>query len=178
MVLEEESGSEDNDDLFLDAVDDFIPTEQVVTMEPSGLREKRLTLPNLRPPDLKVSVWSILKEGIGKDLTKITMPIIFNEPLSLLQKSCETMEYNQLLVDAVTEQNSLVRLAYVAAHNISQFSSYEGRKTKPFNPLLGETFDYMTPEYKFFSEQVSHHPPVSAYHCTANDGSYEIFSAS
>jgi hypothetical protein len=81
--LEEDSGS-DNDEQFLDAVEDFIPTEQVLVKEPKGMKQKRLTLPNLRPPDLKVSVWSILKEGIGKDLTKITMPIIFNEPLSIL----------------------------------------------------------------------------------------------
>jgi len=46
----------------------------------------------------------------------------------------------------------MVRLAYVAAYNIAQFSSYEGRKTKPFNPLLGETFEFVCDEYKFISE--------------------------
>jgi len=34
---------------------------------------------------------------------------------------------------------------------------------KPFNPLLGETFELFVPgKYKYFSEQVSHHPPISA----------------
>lgn len=35
---------------------------------------------------------------------------------------------------------------------------------KPFNPLLGETFEYVRPDknYRFFIEQVSHHPPIGA----------------
>lgn len=33
---------------------------------------------------------------------------------------------------------------------------------KPFNPILGETFEIITPEYNYFAEQVSHHPPISA----------------
>jgi hypothetical protein len=33
---------------------------------------------------------------------------------------------------------------------------------KPFNPLLGETFEYVTDDFEFISEQVSHHPPITA----------------
>lgn len=35
---------------------------------------------------------------------------------------------------------------------------------KPFNPLLGETYEYARPDkgFRFFIEQVSHHPPVGA----------------
>jgi len=62
------------------------------------------------------------------------------------------MEYNCLLQEAAKEDSAMVRLAYIAAYNISQFSSYEGRKTKPFNPLLGETFEFVNEDYKFFSE--------------------------
>ncbi len=36
---------------------------------------------------------------------------------------------------------------------------------KPFNPLLGETYELIKPGcYHLISEQVSHHPPVSAFH--------------
>jgi hypothetical protein len=47
------------------------------------INEERLTLPHLRPPDMKISFWKILKDLIGKDLTKVSMPVYFNEPLSL-----------------------------------------------------------------------------------------------
>lgn len=36
-----------------------------------------------------VNLWSILKNCIGKELSKITMPVIFNEPLSFLQRMTE-----------------------------------------------------------------------------------------
>lgn len=42
-----------------------------------------MTLPVLRDPNLKVSFWQVLKDLIGKDLTKVSMPVYFNEPLSL-----------------------------------------------------------------------------------------------
>ena len=59
--------------------------------------EERLTLPHMRNPNQKVSVWQVMKDLIGKDLTKVSMPIYFNEPLSLGQKLAETVEYNYLL---------------------------------------------------------------------------------
>jgi hypothetical protein len=45
---------------------------------------------------------------------------------------------------------------------------------KPFNPLLGETFEFVKPgKYKFFAEQVSHHPPITAYVCLGDNGSFK-----
>lgn len=35
---------------------------------------------------------------------------------------------------------------------------------KPFNPILGETYELVTKDFKFFAEQVSHHPPITASH--------------
>ena len=62
--------------------------------------EERLTLPHLRPPNTKVSFWQVFKDLVGKDLTRVSMPVYFNEPLSLNQKMAETVEYNDLLDQA------------------------------------------------------------------------------
>lgn len=35
---------------------------------------------------------------------------------------------------------------------------------KPFNPILGETFEFVSKDWRYMSEQVSHHPPITAYH--------------
>jgi hypothetical protein len=45
---------------------------------------------------------------------------------------------------------------------------------KPFNPLLGETFEFVDEQkqFKFHSEQVSHHPPIGASHCETPDFVY------
>ncbi|KAG6036945.1 hypothetical protein E4U41_005399 [Claviceps citrina] len=112
----------------------------------------------------KISLWGILKSMIGKDMTKMTLPVSFNEPTSLLYRCGEDMEYADLLDLAAERSDSIERLVYVAAFAASEYASTIGRVAKPFNPLLGETFEYVRPDknYRFFIEQVSHHPPIGA----------------
>ena len=116
----------------------------------------------------EVSIISILKDAIGKDLTRITLPVYFNEPISMLQRLCEEIEYASLLDMAVKCTKQEERLSYVAAYAMSSYASTVDRLGKPFNPLLGETFEYCH-GFKYISEQVSHHPPISACHCQGND---------
>lgn len=101
---------------------------------PEHIRERLpLDQKSLRP---EVSLWSILKNSIGKDLSKITLPVYFNEPTSMLQRMAEDMEYSELLDSANNQQNSTERILYVAAFAMSNYSSTVGRIAKPFNPLL------------------------------------------
>lgn len=112
------------------------------------------------------SIWSILKQCIGKELSKITMPVVFNEPLSFLQRISEYLEYAKLLEQANLSDDPVERLQYVSAFAVSAISSNWERIGKPFNPLLGETYEFNRPDlgFKLVSEQVSHHPPISAFH--------------
>lgn len=97
-------------------------------------------------------------------MTKMTLPVSFNEPTSLLQRIAEDMEYSDLLDIAADRTDSSERLLYVACFAASEYASTIGRVAKPFNPLLGETFEYVRPDksYRFIIEQVSHHPPIGA----------------
>lgn len=54
------------------------------------------------------------------------------------------------------------RLLLVAAFGIAQYKCTDKRTLKPFNPMLGETFELLGDGWRYFSEQVSHHPPISA----------------
>ncbi|KAJ1964908.1 hypothetical protein IWQ62_002799 [Dispira parvispora] len=124
----------------------------------------------------QISFWSILKNAIGKDLSKISMPVVFNEPTSMLQRMAEDMEYSDLLDMAARHRHSSERILFIAAWAMSNYSSTMGRVAKPFNPLLGETFEYVRPdkEYRYVSEQVSHHPPISACYCESPN--YNFFA--
>lgn len=44
-----------------------------------------------------MSLWNILRNNIGKDLSKVSMPVQLNEPLNTLQRLCEELEYSSLL---------------------------------------------------------------------------------
>ena len=56
------------------------------------------------------------------------------------------------------------RFKLTIKHFMMQYGVSCGRTKKPFNPMLGETYELVTEDFKFISEQVSHHPPVSACH--------------
>lgn len=57
----------------------------------------RDNLPAERDPNNKPSVWKMLKDMIGKDLSRFAIPVYFNEPLSFIQKFCEALEYYKLI---------------------------------------------------------------------------------
>ncbi|XVF10803.1 hypothetical protein REPUB_Repub07fG0214900 [Reevesia pubescens] len=132
--------------------------------------ERRKMLPDPVEKEKGVSLWSMIKDNVGKDLTRVCLPVYFNEPISSLQKCFEDLEYSYLLDRAYKygkEGSSLQRILNVAAFAVSGYASSEGRHCKPFNPLLGETYeaDYPDKGVRFFSEKVSHHPTLVACHC-------------
>jgi hypothetical protein len=52
-------------------------------------------------------------------------------------------------------------MAFMATYAISLYSLIV-RNAKPFNPYLGETFEFVRDTFRFIAEQVSHHPPIGA----------------
>lgn len=121
-----------------------------------------------------VSLWGILKSMIGKDMTKMTLPVSFNEATSLLQRVAEDMEYTDLLDQAAVMTDASTRALYVAAFAASEYASTIDRVAKPFNPLLHETYEYCRPDkqFRFMVEQVSHHPPIGAAHAESPNWEY------
>ena len=73
---------------------------------PPPPRRERLPTPKQR--EKSVSLWSIIKECVGKDLSRVCLPVFFNEPLSSLQRIAEEMEYSELLDEVCTRAPSPV----------------------------------------------------------------------
>uniref|UniRef100_A0A8B9LCX7 Oxysterol-binding protein n=1 Tax=Astyanax mexicanus TaxID=7994 RepID=A0A8B9LCX7_ASTMX len=132
----------------------------------NGVKRHRTSLPAPMFSRNDFSIWSILRKSIGMELSKITMPVIFNEPLSFLQRLTEYMEHTSLIHQANKSTDSIERMKCVAAFAVSAVASQWERTGKPFNPLLGETYELVREDlgFRLISEQVSHHPPVSAFH--------------
>ena len=65
------------------------------------------------------------------------------------------------------------QMAYVAAFTVSSYCCTAVRAGKPFNPLLGETYELDRREdmgFRCFAEQVLHHPPMVAQYCESDSG--------
>ena len=45
---------------------------------------ERDVLPYFKDPKVKISVWTIIKDSIGKDISKLSVPVYFNDPTNIL----------------------------------------------------------------------------------------------
>lgn len=95
----------------------------------------------------------------------MTMPVELNSPINILQANSQCTEYIHILDTAAEEESSQMRLALVATYIVAGYSPASKCIAKPFNPLLGETFEIVTDKFVFLNEQVSHHPPICAGYC-------------
>lgn len=127
--------------------------------------ERRKTIPpsTVLPP----SLIAFVRKNVGKDLSTISMPVSANEPTSLLQRVAEQLEYANLLDTATKKTRDTDRMLYIAAFAISQFSGNRAKERairKPFNPLLGETYELVRGEnevpggLRLVVEKVTHRP--------------------
>ena len=82
------------------------------------------------------------------------------------------MQYAHLLRVASEQVDPVERIKYVAGFAVSALACNWDRLGKPFNPILGETYELERPEFRILCEQVSHHPPVSAFHADTPNFSF------
>jgi hypothetical protein len=173
LALNQEQELVEDDNVIIDNAstdDDDNDLTEVVDLEPVFTRRKEL------PSEIvgeDLSLTSLITNIMGKDLSTVTMPVATNEPLSMLQRMCEEVEYCYLLRKANEESVSLDRLMYITAFVVSSqaFTFYRSSR-KPFNPLLGETFEYVRPDlgFRYISEKVCHHPLTIASHASIDEG--------
>uniref|UniRef100_A0A8C4NG72 Oxysterol-binding protein n=1 Tax=Eptatretus burgeri TaxID=7764 RepID=A0A8C4NG72_EPTBU len=133
---------------------------------------RRRFLPAPAPDTSSISLWHLLRHNIGKDLAKVALPVELNEPLNTLQRLCEELEYSELLEAAAETDDPTQRMVLVAAFAVSGYAAtYYRAGNKPFNPVLGETYECVREDrgFRFIAEQVSHHPPISACHCDSKN---------
>ncbi|CAH8533196.1 unnamed protein product [Schistosoma rodhaini] len=136
------------------------------TLKYGQVRKRRNAIPV--SPKIALNLWGIIKNAIGKDLAKIPIPVNFNEPLSFLQRAVEDFTYSHLLDYASQTRDPVEQMAYVVAFSVSCYSSTAYRVGKPFNSLLGETYECDRTDdmgWRCISEQVSHHPPGCSQYC-------------
>ncbi|XP_078423753.1 oxysterol-binding protein-related protein 8 isoform X1 [Cetorhinus maximus] len=116
-------------------------------------------------------IWTLLKQvRPGMDLSKVVLPTFILEPRSFLDKLSDYYYHADFLSQAAAEENPYSRLKKVTKWYLSGFYKKPKGLKKPYNPIIGETFRCMWIHPKansrtfYIAEQVSHHPPVSAFY--------------
>ena len=155
----------------IDVKDSYLPLTNSIKEEDTSKNEfqckdyipsksrKNLAKPLTFPPNM-------IKEMVTNfTQNKTAVPVYFNEPLSMLQKQCEKFYYLDLLNKACEEPQQEMRLCYIAAFIVGEIFLNNGRTLKPFNPIIGECYEYFINDknFRYYAEQVSHKPPVTAF---------------
>ncbi|XP_051912059.1 oxysterol-binding protein-related protein 8 isoform X2 [Hippocampus zosterae] len=119
----------------------------------------------------KSLIWTLLKQvRPGMDLSKVVLPTFILEPRSFLDKLSDYYYHADFLSEAAVEENAYNRMKKVVKWYISGFYKKPKGLKKPYNPIIGETYRCMwlhqktTSKTFYIAEQVSHHPPVSAFY--------------
>ena len=163
---------EEGDDVFVDAasvsdsaVTDFEDSDYGTTMPPA--------------PSFKAVLLQIITKfasSSGTDLFSMSSPAIVCNGISVLEYCAHYCDHPEFLAAIAKGQEPIDRLLFVVQWFISGlFGSYASRSTstgferKPFNPILGERFfarwaDDGDGECIMTAEQVSHHPPTTAFY--------------
>ncbi|KAL8223514.1 hypothetical protein R6Q57_018989 [Mikania cordata] len=129
-----------------------------------------------RAPNLLQRIFSLLKNvRPGSDLTRLSLPAIFNIPKSQLQCYGESVYCvnNDILSRCANGGTALERFTSVVAWSISMYRPLTFG-VAPYNPILGETHHVSRGNLNVLLEQVSHHPPVSALHATNEKDNIEM----
>ncbi|KIV79621.1 hypothetical protein PV11_07172 [Exophiala sideris] len=133
-------------------------------------------------PNQSKGSWSSFLKSIASfngDLSSLTAPAFILSTQSLVEFSAYWAENTSLFIAPTQERDPAKRALLVLKWLLNtlkqQYSSRSeklGSEKKPLNPFLGELFlgswDDEFGQTRLVSEQVSHHPPVTAY-CITND---------
>jgi len=105
---------------------------------------------------------------VGMDLSRVTFPTFVLEPRSMLERITDFMSHPDLIFGADELDSAEERFIRVLQYYLSGWHIKPKGVKKPYNPILGEFFrcryDYQNGTQGFYiAEQVSHHPPISAF---------------
>ncbi|CAL4059523.1 unnamed protein product, partial [Meganyctiphanes norvegica] len=128
----------------------------------------------------KSLIWFLLKQvRPGMDLAKVVLPTFILEPRSFLDKLSDYYYHADIIPKAVQEDDPYTRMKEVVRWYLSGFYKKPKGLKKPYNPILGETFRcfWKHPNGSrtfYIAEQVSHHPPISAFYVTNRQEGFSV----
>ncbi|KAI6128725.1 hypothetical protein EDD16DRAFT_77529 [Pisolithus croceorrhizus] len=105
---------------------------------------------------------------VGMDLSKVTFPTFVLEPRSMLERITDFMSHPDLIFGSENCSDPEERFIRVLQYYLAGWHIKPKGVKKPYNPVLGEFFrcryDYANGTRGYYvAEQVSHHPPISAF---------------
>ena len=99
----------------------------------------------------------------GKSIMNVSLPIKIFDPRSMMEAFAYNYRISNNFLKNFSEISNLERLKLITSYGLATMSLGIGCG-KPFNPILGETFQAKIGESLIYAEQTSHHPPIFNYY--------------
>ncbi|OAV97220.1 hypothetical protein, variant [Puccinia triticina 1-1 BBBD Race 1] len=117
---------------------------------------------------------------VGMDLHKVTLPTFVLEPRSMLERITDFLSHPDLIFGVSQQEDPTERFIQVLRYYLAGWHIKPKGVKKPYNPILGEFFrcryEYPDGSQGFYiAEQVSHHPPISAFYYVSPTNQIEIW---
>eukprot|EP00163_Fabomonas_tropica_P033719 TRINITY_DN89_c0_g1_i8.p1 TRINITY_DN89_c0_g1~~TRINITY_DN89_c0_g1_i8.p1 ORF type:complete len:420 (-),score=75.48 TRINITY_DN89_c0_g1_i8:21-1280(-) len=125
-------------------------------------------------------IWEFIKK-VGssfmkqKDIINQSLPVKIFEPRSYLQRLTDQWVYLDSLHKAAATEDPVERIKHVLCFAIGGLHLM-GKNDKPFNPILGETYEAKYDDgTEVYIEQTSHHPPMTSFQLLGPNGAFTYY---
>ena len=107
----------------------------------------------------------------GRGIVYLSLPVRIFEKRSTVERICDLwctapifLKRASLEMDPVERMKNAITFVISGMHQVAS-------QRKPFNPIIGETFEGLWPDgSRIYVEHVSHHPPISCFTVEQADG--------
>jgi hypothetical protein len=153
------------DDIFSDFI---IKDEEGVFIKNKEITEKQ-------NEKLKEIISQNTKETLKYDLSSLSLPISFFEPRTILERISDLFSFAPLILKKAGAINDkLETLKQVICFSLSSLYRIL-QQLKPFNPVLGETYQcFWEDGTKMYLEHTCHTPPISHFYLKSSSNLYTV----
>lgn len=117
----------------------------------------------------------------GKSIMNISMPVDIFDKTSFLERIAYSFTNAPLFLEKAAQSNDLLFQMKMCSGFLISLLHMSLNQEKPFNPILGETFQGRINGSPIYLEQISHHPPISAILMIGKgyriEGNFEVVAA-
>ena len=100
----------------------------------------------------------------GRGIVAVSLPVRIFEKRSTIERICDLWCTGpKYLKQAALESDPVNQMKNVIAFIVSGMHMVACMR-KPFNPILGETYEGVWPDgTRIYNEHISHHPPITCF---------------
>lgn len=111
----------------------------------------------------------------GQPVMNISLPIFISDYRSMLQVFAYELRHSPIFINKIQSvKEPIEKLKWASVFLMSQLY-FSPLQTKPFNPIIGETYQCKIGDMNIYLEQTVHKPPTGNFYCYDDNKTYKYY---